>query len=46
MYVNQVEARNMHNFPANYDQLLAVNPGGNLQDLEKINLNDFLTDPT
>jgi len=36
----------MVDFPSNYDQLLAVAPEGNFNDLEKIDLNDFLNDPT
>lgn len=35
----------MEIFPSNYDQLLSLHPN-NVEDLEKINLDDFLNEPT
>lgn len=44
-YVNEMEARNILMFPRNYDQVVN-NTSANLEELEKIDLNDFMDEPT
>ena len=44
--MSDVEARNIEIFPSNYDRALNNATPSNAEDLEKIDLNDFMNEPT
>lgn len=45
MYVSEMEARNIEVFPRSYDRMVNASPE-NFEDLQKIDINNFLDDPT
>ena len=44
-FVNNAEAQHLGSFTSQYERMIHENPS-NVEDLEKIDINDFMVDPT
>ena len=45
-FINEVEMKNIDYYPEGYEEFVEQNESQLLEDLDKININDFLIQPT